>query len=76
MKNLYFLQQMVQKNYQGENYEFQETTLRRESTVRRENNLRDREEFQSEETKGDEGINQDFWAHTEPRKEFHLSSSY
>ena len=35
----------------------------------------DREEFRHEETKDDEGINNDFWAHTEARKEFHLSSS-
>ena len=74
MKNLYFLWQMVQLNYQGENYEFQEPTLRRESTVRRENlsgeSHGDREEFQPEETKDDEGVNKDFWAHAEARKDF------
>ena len=32
--------------------------------------------FQPEETQDDEGINQDFWAHAEAWKEFHLSSSY
>ena len=56
------------------------TTLRREYTARRENLSReshgDWEEFQPEETKGDERINKDFWAHAEARKEFHLSSSY
>ena len=36
----------------------------------------DREEFQPEETKDDEGINKDFWAHAEARKECHVSSSY
>ena len=65
---------MVQQNYQGENYEFQEPTLRRESTVRRENlsgeSHGDRDEFQPEETKDDEGINKDFWAHAEARKDF------
>ena len=58
----------------GENYEFQEPTLRRESTVRRENlsgeSHGDREEFQPEETKDDEGVNKDFWAHAEARKDF------
>ena len=56
------------------------TTLRRESTVRIENlseeSHGDGEEFQTEETKDDEGINKDFWAHAEARKEFQLSSSY
>ena len=64
----------------GRDYEFQEPTLRRESTVRRENlsgeSQGDREEFQLEETKDDEGINKDFWSiqgdfihrhHVEPR---------
>ena len=35
----------------------------------------ERERFQLEEAKDDEGINKDFWAHAEARKEFHLSSS-
>ena len=35
----------------------------------------EREGFQLEEAKDDEGINKDFWAHAEARKEFHLSSS-
>ena len=64
----------------GRDYEFQEPTLRRESTVRRENLSGechgDREEFQPEEAKDDEGISKDFWAFAEARKEFHLSSSY
>ena len=64
----------------GRDYEFQEPTLRRKSTVKRENisgeSHGDREEFQFEETKDDEGINEDFWAHREARKEIHLSSSY
>ena len=62
----------------GRNYEFQELTLRREPTVRRENlsgeSHGDKEEKQPEETKDDERINKDFWAHAEARKEFHLSS--
>ena len=45
----------------GKDYDFQEPTLRRESTVKRES----QEEFQLEETKDDEGINKDFWAHAE-----------
>ena len=64
----------------GRDYEFQEPTLRRESTVRRENLSGechgDREEFQIEEAKDDEGINKDFSAYAEARKEFQLSSSY
>ena len=64
----------------GRDCEFQESTLRREYTVKRENLSREshgeREEFQLEETKDDEGITKDFWAHAEARKEFHLSSSY
>ena len=63
----------------GRDYEFQESTLRREFTVRRENlkeSHDDREVFQLEETKDDEGINKDFRTHVEDRKEFHLSSSY
>ena len=55
-------------------YEFQEPTLRRESTVGRENlsgeSHGDREEFRPEETKDDEGINMDFWAHADARKAF------
>ena len=35
----------------------------------------DREEFQPEETKDDEGINKDLWVHAQARKEFHLLSS-
>ena len=31
--------------------------------------------FRPEETKDDEGINKDFWAHAEAREEFHSSSS-
>ena len=62
----------------GRDYEFQEPTLRRESTVRRESlsgeSHGDREEFQPEETKDDEGIKKGLWAHAEARKEFHLSS--
>ena len=67
----------------GRDYEFQESTLRRESTVRRENlggeSQGDREEFQSEETKDDEEIHEDFWSiqgdiiyrhHIEPRVQF------
>ena len=64
----------------GRDDEFQEPTLRRESTVKRENlngaSHGDREEFQPEETKDDEGITKDFRAHAEARKEFHSSSSY
>ena len=41
----------------------------------RESQRRNREEFQPEK-KDDEGINKDFWAHAEARKEFHLSSWY
>ena len=63
----------------GRDYELQEPTQRREPTVRTENlsgeSHGDREGFQPEETKDDEGINKDFWAHAEARKEFHLSSS-
>ena len=63
----------------GRNYEFQEPTPRRESTVRGENlsgqSHGDREEFQTEQTKDDEGINKNFWADEEARKEFHSSSS-
>ena len=73
----------MRKNLQklsGKDYEFQEPTLRRESVVRREDlsgeSHGDREEVRPEETKDDEGINKDFWAHAEARKEFHLSSSY
>ena len=55
---------MVQQKLAGRDYEFQEPTLRRQSTVRRENlngeSHGDREEFQPEETKDDEGINEDF----------------
>ena len=29
----------------------------------------DREEFRPEETKDDEGVNKDFWAHAEARKD-------
>ena len=58
----------------GRDYAFQEPTPRRESTVRRENLSGeahgDREEFQPEETKDDEGINKDFWDHAEVRKDF------
>ena len=57
----------------GRDYEFQEPTLRRVSTVRRENfsgeSHGDREDFQPEETKDDEGISKDFWAHAEARKD-------
>ena len=78
-ENLCFLRHMVQQNCQEET-EFQEPTLRRESTVRRENisgeSHGDGEEFQLEETKDDEGINKDYWAHAEARKEFHLSTSH
>ena len=63
----------------GRDYEFQEPTLGREFTVRIENlagkSHGDREEFQPEETKDDDGINKDFRAHAEARKEFQLSSS-
>ena len=49
----------------GRDHEFQEPTLQREHTVRRQNlsgeSHGDRDEFQPEETKDDEGINQDFW---------------
>ena len=58
----------------GRDYEVQEPTLTREYTVRRENlsgeSHGDGEEFQPEESKDDEGINKDFWAHAEARKEF------
>ena len=66
-------------------YEFQEPTLRREDTVRRENlsgeSLGNREEFQSEETKGDEEVRKDFWSiqadfiyrhHIEPRVQLYV----
>ena len=66
--------------WSGRDYELPEPTLRRESTVRRENlsgeSHGDREEFQPEETKDDEGINEEFCAHAEARKEFHSSPSY
>ena len=58
----------------GRDYEFEEPTLGREYTVKREReNLRgeshgEREEFRPEETKDDEGITKDFWAHAEARK--------
>ena len=56
----------------GRNCEFQDPTLRRESTERIENvsgeSHGDREEFRPEETKDDEGINKDLWAHAEARK--------
>ena len=59
----------------GRDYEFQEPTLRRESIVRKENlcgeSHGDREEFQTKETKDDGGINKDFWAHAEARKDFY-----
>ena len=59
----------------GRSYEFQEPTLRREFSVRRENLIGeshgDGEEFQPEETKDDERLNEDFWAHTEARKDFY-----
>ena len=62
----------------GRDDEFQEPFLRRKSTVKRENlngeSNDDRGEFQSEETKDDERIEKDFWAHAEARKD--LSSSY
>ena len=64
----------------GRDYEFQESTPRRQSTVRRENlsgeSHGDREEFQPEELKDDAGIHKDFWSiqcdfiyrhHVEPR---------
>ena len=73
----------------GRAYEFQEPTLRRESTVRRENlsgeSRGDREEFQPQETKDDEGINEGFFGllqkhgknfiyrhHIEPRSSTHV----
>ena len=63
----------------GRDYELQEPTLRRESTVKKESlngeSHGDREEFQPEETKDDEGINKDFCVHAEARKEIHLSST-
>ena len=63
----------------GRDYEFQEPTLRREYTVKKENlsgeSHGEREEFRPEETKDDEGINKDFWAHAEARKQFYFSSS-
>ena len=69
-----------QQNYQEETTNSKKTTLRRESSVRRENisgeSHGDREEFRPEESEDDEGINKDFWAHAEARKEFHLSSSF
>ena len=59
----------------GRDYEFQEPTLRRESIARRENlsgeSHGDREEFQPEETKDDDGISKDFWAHAGARKVFY-----
>ena len=59
----------------GRDYEFQEPTLRGEFTVERKNlneeSQGDREEFEPEETKDDEGINKDFGAHAKARKEFH-----
>ena len=64
----------------GRDCEFQEPTLRPEYTVKRENLSGEshggREEFRSEETKDDEGINSDYWVHAEAQKEFQLSSSY
>ena len=61
-------------------YEFQEPTLRRESTVKRKNpngeSPSDREEFQPEETKDDEGINKDFFALTQKLGKIHVSSTY
>ena len=63
------------------NNEFQEPTLTRESTVRRETlsgeSHGDREEFQPEETKDDEGINKDFGLTQKLGNNFiYLSSSY
>ena len=60
----------------GRDHEFQEPTLRWETTARKENPAEnshgDREEFQPEETKDDEGIIRDFWgsrrsSESEPR---------
>ena len=49
----------------GRDYEFQEPTLRGEFTVERKNlngeSQGDREEFEPEETKDDEGINKGEW---------------
>ena len=56
METLYFLWQMVQQNYQ------EETGIHRKEGE----SHGDREEFQ--ETKDDEGINKDFWAHAEAQK--------
>ena len=59
MKNLYFLWQMVQQNYQEE-------TTRRESTARREKlsgeSQGDREEFQPEGLEDDAEVRKDFWS--------------
>ena len=67
----------------GRDYEFQESTLRREHTVKREilsgESQGDGEEFQPEETKDDAGTQEDFWSnqgdfiyrhHLEPRVQF------
>ena len=66
---------LILKNWESlRHHEFQEPTLRRESTVRRENlsgeSHGDGEEVQLEETKDDEGINKDFWAHAKLEKNF------
>ena len=61
----------------GRDYEFQESTLRRESTIRRENLSGefhgDREEFQPEETKDDAKSSQRLLVYS---RRFQLSSSY
>ena len=80
MKNLYFLQQMVQQKLSGRNYKFQEPTLRRESIVRRENisgeSQGDREEFHPEESKRWRRNQQGFFGLTQKLGKIHLSSSY
>ena len=69
----------------GRDYEFQESTLRREHTARRENlsgeSQGDKEEFQPEETKDDGETQEDFWSiqgdfiyrhHIEPRVQLYV----
>ena len=54
----------------GRNYEFQERTetgIHRKERISAEKSHGDREEFQPEEIKDDEGIKKDFWAHAEAR---------
>ena len=69
----------------GRDYEFQESTLRRESAVKRDNlsgeSHGDRKEFRPEEKEDDAETQEDFWSiqedfvyrhHIEPRVQFYV----